>query len=105
MFAAGNAEIRFDYDSPEREDIMRCLETLYATAAGSQPLDRDFGISWDFIDSPLPVAQQEYSFEVIRKTRMYEKRVKVKEVKFEFDGEGGEMRPVVILGKGEGAWG
>lgn len=100
MFAAENAEIKFDYDSPEKEDVLRCLKTLYSTREGSQPLDRNFGVNWDFIDKPLPVAQQEYSFEVIKKTREYEPRVKVKEVVFEFDGENGKMHPVIILGKG-----
>ena len=40
MFEAVDVEIRFDYDSPEAEDIRRCLNTLYSTREGSQPLDR-----------------------------------------------------------------
>ena len=83
MFEAVDVEIRFDYDSPEAEDIRRCLNTLYSTREGSQPLDRDFGLDWGFVDKPLPVAQQEYAF----------------------DGESGRMRPVVLLTKGVRAWG
>ena len=90
MFEAVDVEIRFDYDSPEAEDIRRCLNTLYSTREGSQP---------------LPVAQQEYAFEVVRKTRVYEPRVDVKEVTYAFDGESGRMRPVVLLTKGVRAWG
>ena len=105
MFEAVDVEIRFDYDSPEAEDIRRCLNTLYSTREGSQPLDRDFGLDWGFVDKPLPVAQQEYAFEVVRKTRVYEPRVDVKEVTYAFDGESGRMRPVVLLTKGLRAWG
>lgn len=101
MIDAGNITIRFDYDSPEQEDISRCLRTLYATRKGSQPLDRNFGLDWSFIDKPLPVAQQEYAFEVIKKTREYEPRVKVKEVTYIYDENKGLMRPVINLIKGE----
>ncbi len=99
MFAAENVTIQFDYDSPEREDIRRCLMTLYSTREGSQPLDRNFGLNWDFIDKPLPIAQQEYNFEVIKKTSEYETRVKVKEVSYSYDD--GKIIPVIILKKGE----
>lgn len=102
MFSAEKVEIQFDYSEPEKEDILRCLNTLYATREGSQPLDRNFGLNWEFIDKPLPVAQQEYSFEVIKKTREYETRVKVREVKYVFYEEDGMMKPVIILTKGEG---
>lgn len=99
MFAAENVTIQFDYDSPEREDICRCLMTLYSTREGSQPLDRNFGLNWDFIDKPLPVAQQEYNFEVIKKTRQYESRVRVKEVSYSH--KDGKIIPVITLMEGE----
>lgn len=100
MVDVGNIEIRFNYNSPEEEDISRCLRTLYATREGSQPIDREFGLGWGFIDKPLPVAQQEFAFEVIRKTKKYEPRVKVEKVTYEFEGAGGKMKPVVHLSKG-----
>lgn len=102
MFEAGDVKIRFDYNLPEADDILRCLETLYSTREGSQPLDRKFGLNWSFVDKPLPVAQQEYAFEVIKKTREYESRVKVDAVSYEFDAADGKMKPVITLTKGEG---
>lgn len=101
MIDTANVKIRFNYDSPEAEDILRCLETLYSTRQGSQPLDRNFGLNWGFIDKPLPVAQQEYAFEVIKKTKEYETRVKVQDVTYEFDEISGKMKPVITLTKGE----
>ena len=101
MIDVGNIEIRFDYESPKDADISRCLMMLYTTKEGSQPLDREFGLKWDFIDKPLPVAKQEYAFEVIRKTRKYETRVRVKEVTYQFDEESGKMKPIIMLVKGE----
>ncbi len=101
MIDVGNVEIRFDYDSPQTKDVLRCLKVLYSTREGSQPLDRDFGLNWGFIDKPLPVAKSEYEFEVIKKTRKYEKRVKVKEVTYVYEGESGKIKPVIALTKGE----
>ncbi|NBH27681.1 hypothetical protein D3Z60_18330 [Lachnospiraceae bacterium] len=101
MFEAQDIKIRFDYSDPEAEDILRCLNTLYSTKEGTQPLDRNFGLNWAFIDKPLPVAQQEYAFEVIKKTREYETRVRVREVTYEFDESNGKMTPVVTLGRGD----
>lgn len=101
MFEAQDVEIRFDYNSPDADDISRCLKTLYSTREGSQPLDRNFGLNWGFIDKPLPIAQQEYAFEVVKKTREYETRVNVQEVTYKFDESSGKMIPVVTLMKGE----
>lgn len=100
MIDIKNVKIRFDYNSPEAEDILRCLQTLYSTRKGSQPLDRNLGLDWSFIDKPLPVAQQEYAFEVIKQTRAYEPRVDVKEITYEFNELSGEMTPVITLTKG-----
>lgn len=101
MVDVGEIRIQFDYSAPESEDILRCLKTLYATEEGSQPLDRGFGLNWGFIDKPMLVAQQEYAFEVIRKTKEYEPRVKVEEVTYELDSKSGRMNPVIRLGKGD----
>lgn len=101
MIDISNIKFRFDYDSPEAEDILRCLQTLYSTRKGSQPLDRDFGLDWGFIDKPLPVAQQEFAFEVIKQTRIYEPRVKIQEVTYVINELSGKMEPVIALTKGE----
>ena len=101
MFDGRDVRIRFNYDALEAEDIMRGLNTLYSTRKGSQPLDREFGLDWGFIDKPLPTAQQEYAFEVIKQTRKYESRVKVTEVTYEFDESNGKMIPVIALEKGD----
>lgn len=101
MIEIGNVKINFDYQAPEIEDISRCLRTLYATREGSQPLDREFGLNWDFIDKPLPVAQNEFALEVILKTKKYEPRARIKEAKFVFDNISGNMIPTITLIKEE----
>lgn len=37
--------------------ILRNIAVILATRKGSVPLYRDFGLSWDALDKPLPVAK------------------------------------------------
>lgn len=85
----------------ELEDIKRCLMTLYTTKEGTQPLDRQFGLSSDFISDPIPVAMNKYTLEVVRKTAMYEPRVQVKEVTYMQDDVNGMMIPTIHIGWGD----
>ena len=35
------------------EDVQRCIAVLLSTRAGSVAMDREFGLSWDFVDLPV----------------------------------------------------
>lgn len=93
--------LKFNYSSPEIENIRRNLAMLYSTKEGSVPLDRDFGLNCDFVSKPLPVAKSEFEFEVIRKTEIYEPEVQVEKVEYIYDEVNGMMQPVIYL-KGVG---
>lgn len=82
-------------------EVRRCLINLYATRAGSQPLDREFGLSWDMLDKPFPVAKNELAVEIIQKTKKYEPRVEIEEVAFESEPNNGILCPTVYLKWGE----
>ena len=88
MIAIKEIKISFDYSSPVVTDIKRCLETLYSTMTGTIPLDRDFGINYDFVDYPDNIARNLFSVEIIEKTERYEPRVYADEVTFQSDGNG-----------------
>ena len=94
--------IEYDFTSEELEDIKRCIENLYSTRAGSQPLDREFGIDYDsVVGLPLEVAKNQLALEVMDKTERYEPRVAVDSIDFEIDAVSGQMIPTVHLVKGE----
>lgn len=80
--------------SPEEyEDVTLCLSTLLSVRAGSQPLDRDFGLDYDgIVTYPDPVAKNMLSVEIIDKVNKYEPRVEVEEITFE-PGKDGQMIP------------
>lgn len=74
-------EIDFAPDSVQAE-VRQNVQTILATRAGTVPLDRDLGISWEFIDKPINVARAAVNHEIVRKIQRYEPRATVKSVQF-----------------------
>lgn len=98
-----NLTLNFDKESCESleiEDIRRCLNMLYATKEGEQPLDREFGLNTDFLAEPIPVAQSKFALEVVKKTAKYEPRVTVQKVDYEVAESTGQLVPKIYLIKG-----
>ena len=54
--SAGMSGINFSPQSPEAE-VIQNVRCILATRKGSVPFDRAFGVSWDMLDKPLPVAK------------------------------------------------
>ena len=88
-----------DYSDMD-EDIVRCLNMLYSTRAGSQPMDRDFGIDYEgAVGYPLDVAKNKLALEIIEKTEIYEPRVEVTSVEFEVEVSEGRLVPRMHVAK------
>lgn len=94
-----STDVIIDCEHPNEvwPDVLRCLKCLYASRMGSLGLDRDFGIDWSFIDSPLEMAKAQIESELITKTRKYEDRVSIERVTWEGDFNGGQIIPKVVL--------
>ena len=97
MIDIENITLKFSVTGPEAEDIRSCLSALYSIREGTQPMDRSFGLSTEFVGKPLPVAKNELAVEIIQKTQIYEPRVKVKQVLFEDKPESGKICPIVYV--------
>ena len=68
-FDTKSVKLLSDYSGPEIEQIETNLRNLYATKAGTQPMDREFGLDINFVGDPLPVAKSKFTLEVVRKQR------------------------------------
>lgn len=89
------------FSKEEFEDVMQCLQTLLSVRAGSQPMDREFGIDYDSaIGYPLNIAENMIALEIIEKINTYEPRVEVDSVSFEVNIDG-QMIPRVHVVKRE----
>ena len=84
----------------EVEEILQNVRTILATRIGTVPLHRDFGISWEMLDRPLPVAKMLLQVAVIDAISEFEPRAEVKSVEFEgdaVDAMEGRLTPKVII--------
>lgn len=100
MINASKVSIEFNFYNPDIKSIRECLQLLYTTQEGTLPYDRHFGLNQDFLSQPLPISKNMYALEVIEKTEIYENRIEVKEVSFEFNSELGQVIPHIILMRG-----
>lgn len=95
-------DIYFDKNDSEYSDIIKCLEALYSSRAGSYPMARDFGIDYDMaVGLPLDVAKNNLALEIISKTEIYEPRVEVTDILFKVDAENGQLKPTVYVARRE----
>lgn len=88
----------------EVEEILQNVRTILNTRKGTVPLDRDFGVSWEYIDQPIPVAKALLQSSVIDAIEQYEPRAYVEAVEFKDDNEDameGILKPIVTISIGE----
>lgn len=79
-------------------EVYRNLQVLYATRAGEQALDREFGIDGTIIDCPQENAQVLLAAEYVRKTEQYEPRACVVRVEWTAGkSQDGNMTPKVVI--------
>ncbi|MCI9591502.1 MAG: GPW/gp25 family protein [Lachnospiraceae bacterium] len=93
-----NYSMKWASDCSEAEDIMRCLRTLLNIRAGTQPADRELGISWECLDQLPETAEALFIVELEDKVAKYEPRAEILEVTFSYS-ETGIMIPHIIFGK------
>lgn len=74
------------------------IQTLLATRKGSVPFDRDFGVSWDFIDSPINEAKPVVVSELVMQLQKYVPRIEVTGIEFENNMNlDGRLYPKIIF--------
>jgi phage baseplate assembly protein W len=65
--------------------VMQNIAILLSTRRGSVPLYRDFGLTMDFVDRPIPAAKPLIVAEIENALREYEPRATLISVTFETD--------------------
>ena len=76
------------------ESLKNQMQTLLETRAGSVPVDRDFGISWECLDELPEVAESLFYQEVLKKEERYVPDVRIRKASFQAD-EAGLMTAVI----------
>lgn len=86
--------------SSEAEEVIQNVRTILKTRIGSVPFAREFGITWEHLDKPVPVAKSIMQSIIVDAVADYEPRAKVEKVIFTGDGIDGILTPRVIISIG-----
>ena len=82
----------------EVDEVIQNVRTIITTTAFSVPLDRRFGISGEFIDSPLTDNEQALlQEEIFNAIRTYEPRATLNSITFEMDPVDGILKPTLDI--------
>ena len=85
-------------------EITQNVRTILTTRKGTVPLDREFGITFDFLDSPMPRARALAEQEIFMQIRRYEPRVVVKKIDWLAEILEGKITPKVKLELQDGSY-
>ncbi|GMO52747.1 MAG: hypothetical protein Pg6C_18580 [Treponemataceae bacterium] len=79
-------------------EIMQNVRTVLTTRRGTVPLDRDFGISFEFLDSPINATRAKAEQEIFMQLKKYEPRAILKQIEWITDAISGQISPAVKVG-------
>lgn len=75
------------------EEILQNLSMILQTVKNTAPLYRDFGLSGNSLDKPIPVAETLLVGEVCEAVQKYEPRAKIIKITFEQSAAAGKLNP------------
>mgnify|MGYP001067062681 CR=1 FL=1 len=96
MNALYDFQIEYTFSDNKLADLDRSICLLLSTRAGTIPLDRELGLSMDFIDMPPETAKSLYTAEVSEKIATLIPGVRVKSVSWD-KGNNGKMKSKVVI--------
>jgi len=85
------------FGAKEVQEVIQNVKTILSTRKGTQPLDRDFGISLDFLDSPVLKTRALAEQDCFMALRKYEPRAVLKQIKWNGDVINGKLWPEVKI--------
>jgi phage baseplate assembly protein W len=76
-------------------EVMQNVRAILTTRRGTVPLDRNFGISFEFLDSPINTTRAKAEQEIFSQLKKYEPRAVLKQIMWETDALSGQISPTV----------
>lgn len=74
------------------------IRMLLSTRKGSVPLDRSYGLTWDYVDLPMPEAMPYMIAEIASQLEKYVPRIRVRDIVFRSDDPiEGMLQPTVTV--------
>jgi phage baseplate assembly protein W len=76
-------------------EVMQNVRTILTTRRGTVPLDRNFGVSFEFLDSPINTTRAKAEQEIFMQLKRYEPRAVLKQIQWVTDVISGQISPTV----------
>lgn len=83
--------------STEIDEVLQNVQMILATQKLTVPLDREFGISANVIDTPISATQARLTAEVATAVRKFEPRARVERIKYGGNMSNGELNMTVVV--------
>lgn len=78
------------------ESVLQAIKIILTTPKGTVPMYRDFGVNMDFLDMPIPGAEQRARMEIREAVEKWEPRATVRSITFSREGgQSGKLIPTV----------
>lgn len=86
----------------EAEEIIQNVRTIINTCLGSVPLERNIGISWDYLGLPIGVAKDRLKIAIFDAVEEFEPRAEISQIVYEATDKlnqaaQGILRPKVFI--------
>ena len=95
MITVENLPVNVTYGLTGVPEVMQNVRIILTTRRGTVPLDRDFGISFTFLDSPINKTRAKAEQEIFLQLKKYEPRAILKQIIWKTDVLSGQISPTV----------
>ena len=85
----------YTYGATGVKEIMQNVRNILATRKGTAPMDREFGLSYEFLDTPMPGIRAKAEQEIFLQVRKYEPRAEIREIDWYAEILAGKVSPKV----------
>ena len=78
-------------------EVIQAVRTIVSTRRGTVPLDREFGISHDFLDTPVLGVRARIEQEIFLQIKKYEPRAILRQILWSDDAISGTIWPCLKI--------
>ena len=95
MVTVESVPVNVTYGLTGVAEVMQNVRTILTTRRGTVPLDRNFGISFDFLDSPINTTRAKAEQEIFLQLKKYEPRAILRQILWTANPKAGQLTPTV----------
>ena len=99
MMNLHNFHLEYTFAGDRVEELNRKLSLLITTPLGAMPMEREFGMTQDFLDRPSEAAKALFTAELTEKAALFLPEARIASVQW-ISEDGGQIIPKVVVADG-----